>query len=69
MSGPAVEELWTLDDWRSIYTGDAVLLYVDGMQVSSMQVADRAEAEAMARDWRRSVLVLIQLEQEAERIS
>ena len=63
-----IEQLWALSNWRSIYTGASVLLYVDRILVSSKQVGDREEAESIARAWQRSVRDLIVLEQEAERL-
>lgn len=67
MSVHGREVIWTLGNWRVVYTGASVILYGEGRRVSFKQVDGRAEAEAVAADWRRSVLELIELEGKAER--
>ena len=68
MSVHGLEVIWTLGNWRVVYTGASVILYAEGKRVSFKQVNGRAEAEAVAADWRRSVLELIKLEGEAKRL-
>ena len=68
MSAQAPDVIWTLGNWRVVYTGASVVLSVEGLAVSSKQVNGRAEAEAVAAGWRRSVVDLIELEHDAERL-
>jgi hypothetical protein len=64
----ALDVLWTQGNWRVVYTGATVFLHVDRILVSSKQVVGRSEAEAVAANWRRSVLDVIEMEQQAERL-
>lgn len=68
MSLRSPDVLWTLGDWRVVYTGATVFLYVERILVSYQQVLGRSEADAVASSWRRSVLDLIEVEQQAERL-
>jgi hypothetical protein len=62
-TGPYVRVLWTLGEWRCVFTGASVLLYVGEFHVSARQVATDHERDHAAEDWRRSVQAIVNLEQ------